>query len=269
MKKKWRLILEGKGDGYYNMAVDEAIFLKYPVRKVPTLRIYDWAGPFISLGYNQNALEVVNKDERVNFVRRITGGAAIVHGSEITYSIACQTEDLGLPERVKESYKALSSFIKEFYSRLGLKAEFGGDIPDLRLVGRGNLCFSSCEEFDFTVGGMKIGGSAQRRKKKLIFQQGSIPRKIDFELIGRLIKGAEGLNSKVTFLDRILGRETDFFFLGNLLAESFESVFNVLFTEKYLLEEEAGLAEYLIDNKYRNKEWNYNKKEDVFQKNIL
>ncbi|UCC95503.1 MAG: lipoate--protein ligase family protein, partial [Candidatus Omnitrophota bacterium] len=73
MEREWRLILDGRGDGYANMAVDEAILLNYPHYKIPTLRIYGWKSPFVSLGYNQNPKEVLRGDG-LYFVRRMTGG---------------------------------------------------------------------------------------------------------------------------------------------------------------------------------------------------
>ena len=74
MAKKWRLILDDKNNGFYNMAVDEAILLNYSYYKIPTLRIYGWDNPFISLGYNQIPEKVINLKEDIPFVRRITGG---------------------------------------------------------------------------------------------------------------------------------------------------------------------------------------------------
>ena len=118
MTKQWRLILDDKCDGYYNMAADEAILLHYPSKKIPTLRVYGWKFPFISLGYNQKVADVLTSLETIPFVRRITGGASILHDKELTYSITCSLTDLDLPRDVKESYKTLCSFIIGFYSQL-------------------------------------------------------------------------------------------------------------------------------------------------------
>ena len=84
MGKTWRLILVQKCDGYYNMAVDEAMLLGYNSFKTPTLRVYGWDKPFISLGYNQNPKDILNLKGEVPFVRRITGGSAILHHKELT-----------------------------------------------------------------------------------------------------------------------------------------------------------------------------------------
>lgn len=259
MAKKWRLILDDNHDGFYNMALDEALLLNYPRYKIPTLRIYGWSAPFITLGYNQNAGKVLNFGENVLFTRRITAGAAILHNKELTYSIVCALKDLNLPRGIKDSYRVLCSFLIEFYSRLCLEAKFAGDIPFLSFGRYGNFCFSSWEKFDLVINGKKIGGNAQRRKQNLIFQQGSIPQKIDFELIQKTIKNAGNLESKTTFLDRILSKNTDFRYLSGILAGSFKAIFDIDFIKRGIFKEEAENLSYLAEYKYKKREWNNEK----------
>jgi len=271
MTEDWRLILDDKRCGFCNMALDEAILIDYPRHKIPTLRIYGWREPFISLGYNQDS-RVVLGSTKIPFVRRVTGGSAIFHDQEVTYSITCASGDLNLPKRVKDSYESLCLFLIEFYSRLNLEAKFARTSAlayqsqcsqktpkQQRSLHSGiyeNFCFSSCEEFDLVIDGKKIGGNAQRRRKNLIFQQGSIPQRLDFALIKKVIAKAGKLEQKTTFLDGIVNKKTDFYYLCRVLADSFKSVFNVHFIKNSLFKEERETFDYLVKHKYTAKEWN-------------
>ena len=262
MGKTWRLILDQKCDGYYNMAVDEAILLHYDSFRIPTLRVYGWDKPFVSLGYNQNFREVLNSKREIPFVRRITGGSAILHHKELTYSLVCSLEDLNLPKGVKESYKTICSFLKHFYSRLGLKASFAKDLTfknqkTAKDLGKyKNFCFSNWQHFDLLIEGRKIGGNAQRRRKNIIFQHGSIPQEIDFSYIRRAIKDSGNLRERTTSLREVLGKALSFNSLRSLLATSFKSTFRVEFSQGGLLPPERKRVVSLLKGKYETEEWN-------------
>ena len=256
MAKTWRLILDDLHGGSYNMAADEAILTCYHAKKIPTLRIYGWRPACISLGYNQVADNVLTSSSAFPVVRRITGGASILHDQEITYSLSCALSDLNLPKGVKESYKVLCSFIIDFYSQLGLNAQFAKDAAPEGLQSYGNFCFSSCEEFDLVIAGKKIGGNAQRRKKEIIFQHGSIPQEIDFSLIQCLIKDSHTASACATSLTQLLNEKQDFYLLRKRLSESFTKVFGITITPDSLSTEEAELRDRLIVEKYETCDWN-------------
>ena len=272
MGKAWRLILDQKGNGYRNMAVDEAILAHYHLFKIPTLRVYGWEKPFISLGYNQNPQEVLKSQREIPFVRRITGGSAILHHKEITYSLVCSLEDLSLPPGVKRSYQIICSFLKYFYSQLGLKAGFANDLSLKRrkvlkdLGEYKNLCFSTWQHFDLLIEGKKIGGNAQRRKKNIIFQHGSIPREIDPSCIRRVIKGARDFKERAISLkeallcrgfgEQALGELLNFYRLSSLLSLSFKLAFGVEFNQEKLSSAENKKAVFLLKKKYKTKKWN-------------
>lgn len=250
------MILDGKSDGYYNMAVDEAILVSYSSQRIPTLRIYGWREPFVSLGYGQKVEEVLTFKESIPFARRMTAGSSILHDQELTYSIVSKLDDLGLPYKVKESYRILCSFLKDFYGRLGLNVQFAQDVFSRGLGRYGSFCFSTCEHFDFIIKGKKIGGNAQRRKKDLIFQQGSIPQEIDFGLVKSAIHDVGILEEKTVSLNEILNKETDFFYLRSLLAESFQRAFNLSLVPSRLTLQEKEICNDLVENKYKQKSWN-------------
>ena len=260
MERTWRLILDNKNDGYHNMAVDEAMLLSYSHLKIPTLRIYGWSNPFITLGYNQNPCDVLGLKRDIPFVRRITGGSAILHDNEITYSIICSADDLDLPNNVKESFRIICNFLKEFYRRLNIRAEFAKDVFSGLKGKYGNFCFSNFQHFDILIEGRKIGGNAQCRRKNFIFQHGSIPQEINFNEVKTQIKGAENSEEKATSLKDILPKSLDFDSLSSLLSLSFEGVFAVKLTKGKLTPKEGNLAADLIDGKYRSKSWNFSRK---------
>jgi len=256
MEKNWRLIISKKSSGYYNMALDEAILLDYAQRKVPTLRIYGWEEPFLTLGYNQDQREVLSQAEAISFTRRITGGSAILHDQEITYSLVCSMRDLSFFGGVKDSYGKLCLFIKNFYKKLNIKADFAKDVYSQGLGEYKNFCFSSFLPFDLLIENKKIGGNAQRRKRNIIFQHGSIPQKLNRYLISELIKDTKDLDRKTTSLNEVLGCDTSFSKLSKALADSFRDTFCVDFIYQDLFDSERKLAIYLMENKYSQKSWN-------------
>ncbi len=259
MNTNWRLILDGACNGYYNMSLDEAILHSYSEFTRPTLRIYGWQHPIISIGYNQDIAQVLKPNTAIPFVRRLTGGAAILHEKELTYSITCSLEDLDLPRPVKKSYEMLNSFIKEFYKRIGLQAEFAKDVFSQKIGRRENFCFSSCECFDFIIKGKKIGGNAQRRKRNLIFQHGSIPYELDFKKIENSIEGTKLLSSRTTCLKELFINTLNLSEISNTFRKSFESIFKINLEPECLSEEERNYCYFLMETKYTTKEWNLEK----------
>ena len=100
---KFRLIDTGYNDAFYNMAVDQALL---KLSKVPTLRFYTWKPAAVSLGYFQNISDInleYCKRNNISVVRRITGGKAVFHDKELTYSFIIDKDKV--PESVVNSYK--------------------------------------------------------------------------------------------------------------------------------------------------------------------
>lgn len=269
MERKWRLILDNKYDGYCNMAIDEAILINYRKKNLPTLRIYGWKYPFLSLGYNQNPRDILNFNAKIPFVRRITAGAAILHSQELTYSLTCALTDINLSSGVKESFKCLASFLIKFYHCLGLKAQFAQDsleeispLEKKKLGQYKNYCFSSYEHYDLLIGGKKIGGNAQKRIRNIIFQQGTIPQNIDFNLTAVAVKNTSEVKDKITFLDKILKSKTNFEDLQLLLSQCFQEAFDLELIKEQLSNQEKKIAEILTKYKYQSEQWNIDKQFD-------
>jgi lipoyl(octanoyl) transferase len=260
---RWRLILSEKENPYTNMAIDEAIFINYfKDKRFPVFRIYGWKPASLSIGYFQKAEEAIDLercvDENISVVRRMTGGGIIFHDKELTYSLVCSKKDLKT-DNIKESYKVLCSFIIKAYEKLGLDAHFAKDTE----LSRENLrsfspfCFASSGEYDIIIDGKKIGGSAQRRRRDVIFQHGSIPFKLDMDRILYFLREPDfAMKEKSASLNDSLKREIKFLELKNLLLDSFKQTLSTTLEESALSEEEKNLADNLRERKYKTDMWN-------------
>jgi len=253
MERRWRLILDAERDGYYNMAVDEAILLNYQSQRIPTLRIYGWSEPFITFGYNQRPEDVLKPENTTPYLRRITGGSSILHQEELTYSVTCALEDLGLTAKVKESYRVICGFLIDFYRRLSILVSYAKDSDCANLGQHTPFCFSSWQEYDLIAAGKKIGGNAQRRKHNLIFQHVSIPLELDFDKISSSIKASLDASSRATSIRDLLGHYTSFSALAAMLREGFEKTFGLnLYRDVISPQEENTAANILKNQKQAN-----------------
>ncbi|MBU4304360.1 MAG: lipoate--protein ligase family protein [Candidatus Omnitrophica bacterium] len=246
------------------MAVDEAILTAYDCRitSLPTLRIYGWNPAGISLGYFQRTEDVLNRPdcgkEMIPVVRRMTGGEAIFHANEVTYSISCRTGDLALSRSVKESFKILTSFIILAYKTLGLDAFFFSDTPEQKPEKGDCFCFANREHFDISVQGRKIGGNAQKRIKQCIFQHGSIPLRIDTDMIHLLFRANAGdLKQRMISLEEALNRKVSSLECSTAMIMAFEKAFSVRLVEQGLTSWEKDCAQRLVKEKYSSRAWNY------------
>ena len=262
MERTWRIILDKPKDAYYNMAKDEALLLHYKKSRLPVFRIYSWDTPSVSLGYRQKAEDVLNVNMcrrlKVPFVRRITGGGAIFHHKEITYSLVCERKSLGFPRGVKESYKLLNAFLINFYSKLGLKASFACDIYKDAGNKADEICFMSFEPYDIVIGGRKAGGNAQRRSRDIIFQHGSIPIDVDYTMLPYLFKDYRNLRTDIFLIKNIVSKESRYNILQKKLMDSLAETFNVRFKNISADDEENSTIEHLLFSRYYKKEWNFN-----------
>jgi len=173
-KKKYRLILTNKNSAKMNMAIDKALTISYEKDDMPILRLYTWENSFtVGIGQNLEDFNSLKSLYKNNCSKRITGGGVLFHGHDISYSLVLPIslfEDLN----VKLSYEKICQFLLEFYKNLGLNPFFVKDSENIELK-KNEFCQIGFEAYDIIVNGNKIGGNAQKRNKKLIFQHGSIP----------------------------------------------------------------------------------------------
>ena len=169
-----RVLLENEPrDGRWNMAVDEALLESALERGISTLRWYRWSEPTVSLGYFQDS-QAAGRDERLvglSAVRRLSGGGAILHHHEWTYTLAVPA-DHPLAEVPGALYDGVHERILAVLGRRGIEARLRGDSH--RAEAEPFLCFARGDARDIVLDGHKIVGSAQRRRRSAILQHGSI-----------------------------------------------------------------------------------------------
>lgn len=255
----FRLLKTGFQTAADNMAIDEAVLAEIALgNSAPSLRFYGWTPPAISIGYFQSLEEEVDlaacAAHGVDYVRRITGGGAVLHEHEITYSIHIPEKTagaLGLPLGILESYGKICDGILKGLALPGLQAKF---VPLNDIV------------VEYSGAFRKISGNAQTRKSGVILQHGTILLKVDVDKMFSLLKVPneklkgkliEDVKQRVTSLSQVLGREVGFDEALSVLQKGFAETFPALnFESGELSKTEKSLAEKLKKEKYGSENWN-------------
>jgi lipoate-protein ligase A len=253
--KEWRFLPLETRNGYWNMALDEAILEAVIKHEAPsTLRLFKWDPSTVSIGRNQSLSSEVNiefaKENGFNIVRRITGGGAVFHDNlrEITYSIVCPAKFLEKlnAKNVREQFEKVEAGIILALQYYGLEPEQGViHCPAIFLDGK------------------KFSGNAQVRKKGYILQHGTILLELDPELMYSVLKAPYnvskakmvqsvyakciGIKDKLEYYD-----EVDFV---KSLKKGFESSLCIKLKDGILTENELNLAKNLALTKYSSSEW--------------
>jgi lipoyl(octanoyl) transferase len=171
---RWRLLATPPASGAENMALDEALMDRARETGERVLRVYSWSTPTISLGRNQTARGHYDLDriraEGIDMVRRPTGGRAILHHREVTYSV---TAPVGPADDLRSSYDRINRLLIGALDSLGVSAVLAA--PGKRAVSPGIApCFDEPSAGELTVDGRKLAGSAQWRLDGALLQHGSI-----------------------------------------------------------------------------------------------
>lgn len=263
--KRFRLLRSGVASASFNMALDETIFLSRAAGGMSTFRVYRWERPSFSVGISSEPTSILDlkkcAGDGVLVVRRMTGGGALFHDDEVTYSFSCTKEEIGEPREVLVSYRHICGFLKLFYEKLGLNASFACQEKDFGHRGRAHyMCSASHEKYDLVVGAKKIGGNAQKRSRGLVFQHGSIPVSIDWnKMNGYFIEGVPEGNACVTSLSRELSSVPGKYALEAALIRAFSDYFDIRFEDEGLSAKEEELLKKLEKEKYETYEWNIRK----------
>jgi len=265
--RNWRLVRHGPAAGAINMAVDEAIARAVAEGlEPPTLRFYAWTPPCISLGRHQPMAAVDVKrclELGYHIVRRPTGGRAILHTDELTYSVAARQDDPLMRGMVMDVYLRLSEGLVEGLRRLGVEAE---PAPGTNRAGPhvSAACFEVPSAYEILAGGKKLLGSAQNRRSGFVLQHGSLPLTGELDrLIDCLVlpSAAEqeklrcSLTEHATTLEAAAGRPVGFEEARGALAAGFESALEIELLPGDLTEKERAWALELARDKYGNPEW--------------
>lgn len=262
---RWRLVVDpAGGSGAWNMAADEALFraAEEGLTNGPVLRLYAWDPPCLSIGYHQRLGDTCDERycARAGFevVRRPTGGKAVLHDEEVTYSVTGR-QDLapfcGLS--LMDTYGLIAQALAAGLRTLGLHASCTRRGRPISPEG-GSPCFLLPSEKEITVEGRKVVGSAQRRGERAFLQHGAIPLRLDYEALA--LASGQPVADAASYRDAFAGvsdfrpgitREV----LAQAIAEGFAAVFPGPWERRPLDEHERNLAKHLVEERYGTAEW--------------
>jgi lipoate-protein ligase A len=220
-QSRWRLLLSPPMPGPDNMALDEALMERARDCGGWVLRVYSWATPTISLGRNQTArgrydLDAIRK-RGLGVVRRLTGGRAILHHREITYSVTAPVVGAG---DLRTSYARINGLLVRALRDLGVAARVA--LAERRAAAPGMApCFDEPSAGELTVEGRKLAGSAQWRTDGALLQHGSILVEDDQTMLAELAIGGQRAVPAPATLTEALGRVPT---PGDVAAALFEAV---------------------------------------------
>lgn len=267
MPEQWRLILDQTMDGAANMAIDEAILEAVGCGDAPpTLRLFRWQPACLSLGFAQPAADADRARIAAlgwTLVRRLTGGRAILHVDEITYSIALPIGHPLLQGSIPESYRRLSRALLVALQQIGLDAN--ADKRTERMAGKnGPVCFEVPSDYEITAGGKKLIGSAQVRRQAAGLQHGSLPlvgdisRICDALAFGTDDARQEARNrvvNRATTLESALNRVVSWDEAADAIIVACEQTFEIVLKKSPLSPAEARCADDLRRSRYAADEW--------------
>lgn len=250
------------------MALDEAILESVTNKhSPPTLRLYSWSPPCLSLGYAQPISQIdLEKTQSFNWdiVRRPTGGRAILHVDELTYSVAATIDNPHFSGGVLESYRHISQGLVEALQNLHLEIEIQPVVQLSNADREQAICFEIPSSYEITAGGKKLVGSAQVRRKGGVLQHGSLPLAGDIARICQVlhytdererIHAVSHLRKRATTMEQLLGKPVPCQDAVNAMVEGFETALSIHLEQQELTEEEVERAEALCKEKYQQQEW--------------
>jgi len=252
MTEQWRLILNGENTAFVNMAVDRAILVAHSEGKVPpTVRFYSWVPPAISIGYFQSLLDEIDIDAcnklGVDYVRRITGGGAVFHEKELTYSIVIAESHPSIPKNILNSYGRICNALIRGLRHLDIQGTYA-PINDI------------------VVDGRKISGNAQTRKMNTVLQHGTILLDVDVDTMFSLLKVPNekikdkmisDVKQRVTSVSHVLGSAVGFGKVAIAMKQGFEEEFHVTLVEGSLTNEETAYARKFEKECFSSYEWTH------------
>ena len=252
LKEKWRMLMTENNSAYTNMAIDRAVMITNKEKKVPpTIRFYTWTPPAISIGYFQSLEEEVDlsfcNKIGIDYVRRITGGGAVFHDKELTYSIVIPESHPEIPKKIIESYGRICGAIIKGLNHLGIESKYA-PINDI------------------ITNGKKISGNAQTRKEKTVLQHGTVLMDVNVDMMFSVLKVPnekikdkliKDVKQRVTSVKNILNKDITFSKAAEAMKLGFEDEFDIELIEGNLKDEELKLTEKFEKQTFSSKAWNH------------
>ncbi|WP_102691375.1 lipoate--protein ligase family protein [Rummeliibacillus pycnus] len=277
MKTKWYFINSGPCSPAYNMALDEALLHWHSKGLIPpVIRFYEWNPATLSIGYFQRAQKDIDFDQlhklNLGFVRRPTGGRAVLHEHELTYSVIVSEEYPNMPKTVTEAYRVISEGLLLGFRNLGLDAYFS--VPDteekrdLLKKPKSAVCFDAPSWYELVVEGKKVAGSAQTRQEGVILQHGAILIDLDDEKLISLFKFPseaskermrKHLPQKAVAINQLAKRKVDVETCAKAFHKGFEDALDIELVPYELTKEQQDFVENLAKTRYETDEWNFRK----------
>lgn len=269
MTETWLFIDSGYNTPSYNMALDEALLNWHSQGLIPpTIRFYGWKPAGLSIGYFQKTkdridLEAVKK-YGYELVRRPTGGQAVLHDHELTYSVIVSEQHALMPKTVTEAYRVISKGLLEGFNLLNIQAELA--IPEGKLDRNGSsVCFETPSWYELIIEGKKAAGSAQTRQKGVILQHGSIPLELDLDILYNLFiypnervkeRAKRGFLNKAATINDVSDQTFTLDDIKVAFKTGFEKGLDITFKPYQLTAEQEAEVQTLAKEKYETDEWN-------------
>jgi lipoate-protein ligase A len=271
MPQPWRFVDTGTRDAASNMALDEALLVMHEAGATPpTLRVYGWCQPTLSLGYAQNVQQEVDlaacHAQGVAVIRRPTGGRAVLHDQEVTYSVVMPLVLDDGAHTITEHYRRIGMALAAALQALGLPVQLAR--PQVRAAPTrapaSPACFAAMSRYEVSVAGKKMVGSAQKRGQRALLQHGSIPLGMDRQRLFQCLRvppehRAELVQASYATMgavNEVAARPVSLAALHAALRQGVGAVFGVELVDMPISPEEWRLAQHLCATKYTTDAWN-------------
>ena len=272
-KPLFRLLNTGRASGAFNMALDEAILMQVAKgESLPTIRFYAWNAPTISIGYFQRIDRDIDSEKvrsrGFDIVRRMTGGRAVLHDRELTYSVMAPGDHPFARSSVVESYRLLSLGLRKGFINLGVHAEvvsLAEESERAKFATLGSAaCFDSPSWYELVVEGKKIAGSAQVRAHGGLLQHGALlldlePDDLFDVLLFRDDRERERIRAefdlRAVSVRQLTGRAVSYEEAAAAFADGFSDGLEVSLIPMNPTDQELTAAHVLLEQKYSQDAW--------------
>jgi len=233
----------------------------------PTLRLYAWSPPCLSLGYAQPSSQVdihLIQDLKWDIVRRPTGGRAILHTDELTYSVTAPLDNPHFAGGVLESYEHISQGLVKALENLQLNIETQPEVKLSNPEREQPICFELPSSYEITAGGKKLVGSAQLRRRGGVLQHGSLPLTGDITRICQVLSfpddklrraATKRLRDRATTVEQLLNQQVSWEDAADAVKAGFKRALDLTLEQQNPSEDEMLRTEELHEEKYKNEEW--------------
>ena len=274
-KEKWAFIDSGNCSPGYNMAMDEKLMHWHSEGRIPpVIRFYGWNPATLSIGYFQQSEKEINlqkvKESGIGFVRRATGGRAVLHEHELTYSVIVSENHENIPVNVTEAYRVISEGLLKGFQHLGFHSYFSVPATEAERQKlrdpKSAICFDAPSWYELVVEGKKIAGSAQTRQQGIVLQHGAILMDLDQDKLFDLfqykdeeakLKMMASFRDKAVAIHDLSDRRFSIGEIKSAFRSGFEEGLHIQLCDYQLTRD---MHEEIIDlckEKYENDEWNF------------